>query len=119
MSASAHMLRLVHQSRNMPTALTVSSMASGVLVSGSDPCSFMSSFGFNIPSDAHLSKAATWSTNIGGADFRYLSNRCSHKYESQSGRRRPCKNKLPSSNKPERTNLDLMRPRLLSFGNAS
>src|ERR1044071_1011786 len=119
MSASALMLRLTHQSRNMTTALTISSMQSVELVRGCDSCSFISSFGFNIPPDAHFSKAATCSTNIGGVDFRYLSNRCLSKYEVQSGESCSCTNRLPSSNKPERMNLDLVRPRLPSFGNAS
>ena len=69
------MLRFTHQLRNTATAFTVSRMALVVLIRGCDSGGLMSSLGFTIPCEAHLSKAATCSTNITGVAFRYFSNR--------------------------------------------
>src|SRR6185369_8569865 len=100
----------------MPTTLTVPSIALGVLVRGCDSGGSRSSFGFSIPCDAHLSKAATYSTNITGVDFRYFSNKHSCRYLLQSS---SCRKRLPNSNKHERIALVLSRARLVSLGNAS
>ena len=110
------MLRLTHHCRNTPTTLTVPSIARGVLVRGRDSGGFTSSFGFSIPCDAHISKAATCSTNITGVDFRYFANKRSCRYLLQSS---SCRKRLPNSNKHERIALVLTLARLVSLGNAS
>src|SRR6185369_17829399 len=115
-SASERMLRLTHHRRNTPTALTVPRITLGVLERGCDSGGVMSSFGFSIPCDAHLSKAATCSTNITGVDFRYCSNKRSCRCLLQSS---SCRKRLPNSNMHERMNLVLTRARLVNLGNAS
>src|ERR1051326_6694467 len=118
MLASEEMSRLTHQLRNLITVLIVLRMSPLVLVRGCASCRFMSSFGFNMPSDAHFSKAITCSTNITGADLSHFFSRRSRWYgTSCSGTKW-----LANSNNPERIHLDLVRPRLLSllsFGIAS
>src|ERR1043165_125375 len=75
MLASEQMSRLTHHSRNLITVLIVFCVCPLVLARGCASCRFMASLGFNIPSDAHFSKAIACSTNITGADLSHFSSR--------------------------------------------